>query len=102
MVMPTETFHISLPDTLSRYVEERVREGQYGDTGEFIRELIQKDRDEQLQEQRNSLEQELMTAADSLDRGEGADVTPEYWQELRHRARAQLTEGNSTTIPPPQ
>jgi antitoxin ParD1/3/4 len=89
--MATETLHISLPDTLRRYVEERVREGHYGNTSEFIRELIRRDLDER-RAKRERLEENLLEAITSLDRGEGHEVTPEYWQDLRQRARARLAE----------
>jgi len=97
--MATETMSISLPDTLRRYVEDRVRDGHYGNTSEFIRELIRRDLDEQRQEQRLALERQLMEAVASLDRGEGHDVTPEYWEELRRRARARLSEMRETPEP---
>ena len=92
MGMATETLHISLPDSLRRYVDERVREGHYGNTSEFIRDLIRRDLDEQRRARREHLEEDLLQAISSLDRGEGHDATPDYWQELRRRARARLAE----------
>ena len=90
--MEPETLQISLPDTLRRHVEARVRGGQYSSPSEFIRELIRKDLDEQRRHGREVLERELAAAVESLERGEGRDVTPAYWQELRLRARDRLSQ----------
>ncbi|NHN89449.1 type II toxin-antitoxin system ParD family antitoxin [Acetobacter conturbans] len=38
---------ISLPDPMKEWVEEQVRTGRYSNTSEYIRDLIQRDQDEQ-------------------------------------------------------
>jgi antitoxin ParD1/3/4 len=37
---------ISMPDAMGKYIEKRVRSGQYGNDSEYIRELVRKDREE--------------------------------------------------------
>ena len=39
------TMNISLPDALRSFVEERVAEGGYGSTSEYVRELIRREVD---------------------------------------------------------
>ena len=39
------TMNISLPQSLKAFVDERVEEGGYGTSGEYVRELIRKDQD---------------------------------------------------------
>ncbi len=41
------TMNIALPEPMRAYVAERVGSGQYGNTSEYIRELIRKDQREQ-------------------------------------------------------
>lgn len=88
--MAIETMNISLPDSLKRYVEERVAEGGYGNTSEYVRELIRKDRDERRRLTREELEALLLEGIESLDRDGGIPVTPEYWQERRRRLKAEV------------
>jgi antitoxin ParD1/3/4 len=88
--MAIETMNVSLPDTLKRYVEERVSEGGYGNTSEYIRELIRQDREERKRQAQAKLEGLLLEGLESLERGEGIEVTPEYWQEFRREARERL------------
>lgn len=56
--------------------------------------------DQQALERKDQLTRDLLAAVESLDRGEGADVTPEYWQSLRERARARLAEYQSAARAP--
>lgn len=39
------TMNISLPETLKSFVDEQVRQGAYGTSSEYLRELIRKDKD---------------------------------------------------------
>lgn len=43
----TPTMNIALTEPLRAYVAERVASGEYGNTSEYVRELIRKDRREQ-------------------------------------------------------
>lgn len=86
--MATETLNISLPSPLRRYVEERVERGDYGNTSEYIRELIRKDREEQDRRTLEQIETKVLAAIESLERGEYVEYTPDYWEKLRHRVRS--------------
>jgi antitoxin ParD1/3/4 len=88
--MATETLHISLPDNLKRYVEQQVADGGYGNTSEYIRELIRRDREERKRQAQEKLEALLLEGLDSLERDERIEVTPEYWSERRARLLAQF------------
>lgn len=37
--------NISLPDSMKRFVDQQVREGDYAGASDYVRELIRKDRD---------------------------------------------------------
>jgi antitoxin ParD1/3/4 len=39
------TMNISLPNTLKSFVDEQVGQGAYGTSGEYLRELIRKEKD---------------------------------------------------------
>src|SRR5687768_8664636 len=43
--MALETMNVSLPSMLKRFVERRVAEGGYGNTSEYVRELIRRDQE---------------------------------------------------------
>ena len=74
--MSTGTLSIALPDTLRAYVTQRVASGEYGNTSEYMRDLIRKDqRDQRLTRLRKLLE-------DGLASGPAEPVTPEFWDEL--------------------
>ncbi|MEO8123073.1 MAG: type II toxin-antitoxin system ParD family antitoxin [Burkholderiales bacterium] len=45
--MSNTTMSFALPETLRTYIDERVRTGDYGNTSEYLRELIRRDREEQ-------------------------------------------------------
>jgi hypothetical protein len=45
------------------------------------------------------LESLLLPAIESLKRGEGFEVTPEYWEQLRQEARQLLAELQSAKKP---
>lgn len=41
------TMNISLPESLKAFVDDRVADGGYGTSSEYVRELIRKDQDRQ-------------------------------------------------------
>ena len=71
------TMNISLPDTLREFVDQRVAQGSYGTSSEYLRDLIRRDQD------RLRLRGLLLEGADSPASGE-ADA--EYFKGLRDRA----------------
>jgi len=67
--MPTTSYNVPLPDQLSEYVEAQVRKGEYGTPGEYIRDLIQQDKERRIER----LEQQLLVALSDAT----IDITPE-------------------------
>ena len=73
----TSTMNIALPDAMRAYVSERVESGQYGNTSEYVRELIRKDQREQARERLRAL------ASEGLASGPEQPDSPEDWSEPR-------------------
>lgn len=71
------TMNISLPDTLRAFVDDRVTQGDYGTSSEYVRELIRRD------QERLRLRAALIEGAESPISGvaDGA-----YFAQLRERA----------------
>ncbi len=72
----------ALPDELRRYIDDRVQSGEYGNTSEYLRELIR--RDQQYMAERRLRE----LIADGLDSGDSRPATDEVIDEMRQRAFA--------------
>lgn len=70
----------ALPEPMREYVDQRVRSGQYGNTSEYIRELIRRDQEEQAKKRLRGLIQE------GIESGPGRNLTPKVAAELRKRA----------------
>lgn len=70
------TMNISLPEALKSFVDERVSEGGYGTSSEYVRELIRKDQD------RLQLRGLLLAGAASSP---AAPADSRYFEELRRR-----------------
>ena len=80
----TSTMNIAMPEPLRAYVAERVESGQYGNTSEYVRDLIRRDqREQELARLRRLLE-------DGLASGAARPDTDEDWQELEAIARGDL------------
>ena len=45
--MSKNTMSFALPETMRDYIDERVVEGNYGNTSEYIRDLVRRDQQEQ-------------------------------------------------------
>ena len=74
------TLNFSLPEDLKRWVEEQVAVGGYGNTSEYIRELIRSDRKRRSEERLEAL---LLEGLESLGAGKGIEITPEFWEKKR-------------------
>ena len=70
----------ALPETLRDYIDERVRSGEYGNTSEYLRDLIRRDQQTQATRRFRSL------IADGLESGENRPLTDNVVGELRGRA----------------
>jgi antitoxin ParD1/3/4 len=78
--MATTTMSFALPDELRSYLDRRVRSGQYGNTSEYIRDLIRRDQEEQAKKRLRALIEE------GLQSGPSRPLTPKFVAELRKRA----------------
>ena len=80
----TITVNIALPETMRAYVAERVASGEYGNTSEYVRDLIRKDQRDQRIERLRGLAEEGFTSGPAE-----ADTAADQ-AELRAIARGQL------------
>jgi antitoxin ParD1/3/4 len=78
--MSTTTMSFALPQELRSYVDQRVRSGRYGNTSEYLRDLIRRDQDEQARRRLRELIEE------GLRSGPGRALTPKVAAELKRRA----------------
>lgn len=70
----------ALPESMRKYIDARVRDGDYGNTSEYLRELIRRDQNEQATARLRNL------IADGLASGPGRAVDEQFIAELRDRA----------------
>ena len=70
----------ALPESLRNYIDDRVRSGNYGNTSEYIRELIRRDQQDEAIRRFRSL------IAEGLESGEGRRLTDDVIDELRDQA----------------
>lgn len=85
------TLNVSLPDTLSEFVQERVTEGNYNTVDDYLRELIHEDQRRKAQEKLDSLLQE------GLDSGPSTPMTAQDWDDIRHEVRRRGAEQSVQT-----
>jgi len=69
----------ALPAELREYVDSRVGSGEYGNTSEYLRELIRGDQRAQAALRLRNL------IADGIESGDGRRLTDLVVDELRHR-----------------
>ena len=70
----------SLPESMRDYIDARVRDGNYGNTSEYLRELIRRDQNEQAAARLRAL------IGDGLASGPGRAVDEHVIDELRDSA----------------
>ena len=70
----------ALPENMREYIDARVSDGNYGNTSEYLRELIRRDQREQAAQRLRNL------IADGLASGDGREATDDVVAELRERA----------------
>lgn len=70
----------ALPEELRAYVDERVASGDYGNTSEYLRELIRRDRQEQAVNRLRTL------VAEGLESGDPVPLTDDRVKQLRRNA----------------
>ncbi len=70
----------ALPEALRAYIDARVRSGQYGNTSEYLRDLVRRDQEDQAKKRLRELITEGLTS------GSGRPLDDEIAAELRERA----------------
>ena len=70
----------ALPESLRDYIDQRVRTGDYGNTSEYLRELIRRDQHDE------AARRFRLLIAEGLESGEGRQLTDDVIDELRDRA----------------
>ena len=78
--MSRNTMSFALPENMREYIDARVSDGSYGNTSEYLRELIRRDQREQAAQRLRDL------IADGLASGEGREATDDVISEIRERA----------------
>jgi antitoxin ParD1/3/4 len=78
--MESNCLSVDLPETLRGYVNERVACGEYADEGDYLRDLIRRDREAHAARRLRELIQE------GLDSGPPRVMTDTDWSLLRARA----------------
>jgi antitoxin ParD1/3/4 len=81
-LMATTTLHISLPEELKRYVQERVVAEAYSNPSDFVRALIREDRKRRGQEHLEAL------LLEGLDSGEALPLDDAEWASVRQEVEA--------------
>jgi len=70
----------ALPESLREYIDQRVRSGEYGNTSEYLRELIRND------QRTEAARRFRLLIADGLESGESRVLSEGVIGELRGRA----------------
>jgi antitoxin ParD1/3/4 len=78
--MSRNTMSFALPESLREYIDERVRDGSYGNTSEYLRDLIRRDQHDQAAVRLRSL------IADGLASGDARAVSHDVIASLREQA----------------
>jgi antitoxin ParD1/3/4 len=73
------TLHISLPESMQRFVEEQAKNRGYRTASEYLQTLI---KEAQLQQAREELDAKLL---EGLDSGPATPMTAGDWDELKRR-----------------
>ena len=84
-----ETMNIALPESMKHYVQERVSEGGYSSTSEYVRELIRADQKRRADDRIDAL------LLEGLEYGEPIPVTKEYWEEKKRKLVERLSKAIS-------
>jgi antitoxin ParD1/3/4 len=82
--MSRQTMSFALPESMREYIDERVSSGNYGNTSEYIRDLVRRDQEEQAKKRLRDLIEE------GLASGPGRRRTKASVKELLDIARGEV------------
>lgn len=78
--MAANTMSFALPESMREYIDERVRTGQFGNTSEYLRDLIRQDQAAQADARLRAL------IVEGLESGPAQPLTRSRLASLRERA----------------
>ena len=78
--MGTLTMSFALPEPMRAYIDERVKSGAYGNTSEYLRDLIRRDQEAQAAKRLRAL------IGDGLASGPARELSEADWADLRRSA----------------
>ncbi len=78
------SMNISIPEPMRRWVESLVKLGKYGNTSEYIRDLIRQDQKQRSQEELEALLLEGL-------KGPNSAMTRKDWDKIRAEVTRRLT-----------
>jgi antitoxin ParD1/3/4 len=82
--MSRHTMSFALPESMREYIDNRVAAGNYGNTSEYIRDLVRRDQEEQAKKRLRDLIEE------GLASGPGRSRTKADEKELLAIARGEI------------
>jgi antitoxin ParD1/3/4 len=90
IAMATTTLHISLPEELKRYVQERTAAEAFSNPSDYIRTLIREDRKRKAEDHLEAL------LLEGLGSGEPAPLDDEEWTSMREEVEAKMAGSPKT------
>jgi antitoxin ParD1/3/4 len=82
--MSGNTLSFALPEAMRAYIDARVSTGHYGNTSEYIRDLVRRDQEEQSKKRLRELIEEGLASGPGRPRSKAAD------KNLRAIARGEV------------
>jgi antitoxin ParD1/3/4 len=86
MSMTTKTIHISLPEPIKEYMDERVTEGHYSTLSDYVRVLVRED------QKRNAEERLEKLLLEGLESGRGVEYGTKEWKQFKKKVLARARE----------
>ena len=92
--MPKASIQVTLDADSEAFVNECLRDGKYTDASAVIRHGLILLREQGLMRgvDMDELRRGVQLAIEELDRGEGEEITDEFWERLRERGMKRLAE----------
>ncbi len=75
------TMNVSLPDQMKEWVEEQVKTGRYGNSSDYVRDLVRKD-----QERGEAIEEFDRLVQEGIESGISELTVEEVFAQARERA----------------
>ena len=81
-----KSMNISLPESMRTYVEEQVKNCDYGTASEYIRDLIRRDKEKKEQDKLETL------LLEGLNSGEATPMTEDDWADIRAAVQEKMAK----------